>query len=116
MFSRIDCSGPEARLCLYGALDGTAARALQPQVADLAVRGDVVLDLSGVLTIDDAGLRGLAYLARRLSGYRRRLRLVGIAGPLLAPLRHVGLAESPDAPPPAAVVAAPRRRRASLAH
>ncbi len=119
MFTRIDTSGPEARLCLYGALDATAARTLCERVAVVAdaPRGDVLLDLSGVHGIDDAGLRALAFLARRLAARRQRLRLVGISGPLMAPLRDVGLADpaaSAEAMPP--MVAAPRRRRASLMH
>jgi anti-anti-sigma factor len=119
MFTRIDTSGPDTRLCLYGALDGAAARTLHNDIVAVAdaPHGDLLLDLSGVVLIDDSGLRALAFLARRLAARRRRLRLTGIAGPLVAPLRDVGLADPPASSLPIPpMAAAPRRRRASLVH
>jgi anti-anti-sigma regulatory factor len=119
MFTRIDTSGPDVRLCLYGVFDSDAARSLHGAIEAVAEapRGDLLLDLSGVEGIDDSGLRALAFLARRLAARRRRLRLTGIAGPMMAPLRDVGLADpTPSALPLPPMVAAPRRRRASLMH
>jgi anti-anti-sigma factor len=119
MFTRIEISGTDVCARLYGALDFNGTQALHQHLAALtdAPQGEVLLDLSGVDGIDEAGLRALAFLFKRLAARRRRLRVIGVAAPLEAPLRDVGLTEAAFMPMPEVTAPRPsRRRRYGAAH
>jgi anti-anti-sigma factor len=119
MFARDEALGSDLRLRLYGALDGSGARALQPRLAQaaLAPQGDVLLDLTGVDFIDDDGLGAVIFLFKQLAARRRRLRLVGISDSWQVRLRNLGLASLVDpASAPLPPGGAERRRRHGVAH
>lgn len=101
MFTRIETSGADVHLHLYGALDGTGARALQAGVAAVpwGPQGDFLVNLAGVDLIDEAGLGALIFLGKRLAAHRRRLRLTGVRGSWLARLHDLGLSADLSAVP-----------------
>jgi len=95
MFARIETSGADVRMQLYGALDEDGARALHAH-AKAALTNPLcglLLDLGGVQAIDEAGMAALLFLDRRLAGRRQRLRLTGVRSAWLGRLRDLGLAE-----------------------
>lgn len=119
MFTHAETYGTDMRLRLYGALDGTGARALRAGAAAAvtAPQGELLLDLTGVNFIDDDGLGAVIFLFKQLSARRRRMRVVGVSDSWLARLRDLGLAELVGprlSPGPAGLV--PRRRRPGVVH
>lgn len=99
----IPTNSPATPLVLSGALDGEAAAALRDHFTTLAAAGyDVVLDMTGVSSIDGAGIGALAFLFRRLAAAGASLRIRGISGQARLHLLDLGLAP---------VFAVPTRRR-----
>jgi anti-anti-sigma factor len=119
MFAHIESSGSDLRFRLYGALDGSGARALRANAAGAAsaAQGDLLLDLTGVDFIDNDGLGAVMFLFKQLAARRRRLRLVGVSDAWQTRLRDLGLA---DLMAPAGHVSpvahAQRRRRSGVVH
>ena len=119
MFTRAETFGTDMCLHLYGALDGSGARALRDGAAAVlaAPQGELLLDLTGVNFIDDDGLGAVIFLFKRLSARRRRMRVVGVSDSWLARLRELGLAELVGPPvPPGPPGSVPRRRRPGVLH
>lgn len=119
MFAHIEPSGSDLRLRLYGALDGSGARALRANAAGAAsaAQGDLLLDFTGVDFIDNDGLGAVMFLFKQLAARRRRLRLVGVSDAWQARLRDLGLADLIAPPGFASPHAhAQRRRRAGVVH
>jgi anti-anti-sigma factor len=119
MFAHFESSGSDLRLRLYGALDGSGARALRANAAGaaFAAQGDLLLDLTGVDFIDNDGLGAVMFLFKQLAARRRRLRLVGVSDAWQARLRDLGLADLMAPAGPAFPLAhAHRRRRPGVVH
>lgn len=119
MFAHMEDSGSVLRLRLFGALDGSGARALRANAAGAAsaAQGDLLLDLTGVDFIDNDGLGAVVFLFKQLAARRRRLRLVGVGNAWQARFRDLGLADLVEPEPFVAPLhATQRRRRASPMH
>ncbi len=65
-----------------GSLDAAAAKALRPDLDELAqgARSDVVVDLSAVDFIDSSGIGAIVFLFKRLAARGHALRLRGVRG------------------------------------
>ncbi len=113
MFAHIETSGVDLRLRLFGALDGSGARALRANAAGAAsaAQGDLLLDLTGVDFIDNDGLGAVMFLFKQLAARRRRLRLVGVSDAWQTRLRDLGLADLIAPARLSASGATPQRRR-----
>ncbi len=119
MFAHIESSGADLRFRLYGALDGSGARALRANAAGAAsaAQGDLLLDLTGVDFIDNDGMGAVLFLFKQLASRRRRLRLIGVSDSWQARLRDLGLGELVGPAVSAMPVGAlARRRRPSIVH
>ena len=93
----------EVRVQLQGAFDAASAassRAMFERLANAPVRR-VVLDLSGLGTIDGCGIGAIAFLFKRLMARGMTLVASGASGQPLAMLRELGLASVLGLTPPA---------------
>jgi anti-anti-sigma factor len=104
----------DVRLELFGAFDAESVAVRRASFEALAATSArrVVLDLSGVSSLDGSGIGAISFLFKRLVARGRKLVVTGVAGqPLtllteLGLLRALGLTDTP--------VRAPARRRGWL--
>ena len=84
---------PCPSLCPFGAFDAEGVIALWPSIESLAATSAprVVLDLSGVVSMDGSGLGAITYMFKRLVARGRRLVVTGASGQPLEMLTALGL-------------------------
>jgi len=92
----LDAGGPRCLLELSGSLCGTSVAALAVQVDQLACTSceHVVVDLSGLVRIDEVGVNMLVGLWHYVRGRGGRLEVVGARGSLVHTLAEGGLVDA----------------------
>ncbi len=93
MIPSVTTTPDEARLRLPGTLNADAAASLRAAFEGLAAAPvkRVVLDLSGVMSMDGSGVGAIAFLFKRLTARGVKLALNGVGGQPLAMLQDLGL-------------------------